>query len=302
MQQGSFAKVDRKADFFRIWGKVAVKYQFLERSDEELLAAAALPTDGIALAARTTGYDTDGDEVVELAIASLDGTVRFHQLTKPQNVQEWAACDASGGIAPVDVAEAPELYQFEDEIIGLVDGVDVVVGAHLPFLASIIESSWVSLPKFDGIDLVAQFLASHSTADYPGQPATAATLAGIAAYYGIDADDSSAASTAQAVAACYRALVREHAERRDAKGPDYWARREERLAQEAARNESASATARIREKRMNQMNALLWVAGAIIFVSLAIQFYQRGMDVSLVVIAVAVAVFNFWRAVANWRR
>lgn len=279
-----------------------MQYQFLDRSDEELLATAAMPTDGIAMAVRATGYDVDEDEVIELAISSLDGSVLFHRVVKPQNVTDWSACDASGGLSPADVADAPELYQFEDEIIGLVDGASVVVGAHLPFLASIIESSWVSLPKFEGVDLVEQFLASHNAADYPNQPAAAVTLAGIAAYYGIDADESTATGAARTVAACYRALVREHAEQRDAKGADYWTRREKRLAQEAARNEGASANARIREKRMNQMNALLWVAGAIIFVSLAIQFYQRGMDVSLIVIAVAVAVFNLWRAVANWRK
>ena len=94
----------------------------------------------------------------------------------------------------------------------------------------------------------------------------------------------------------------EHIRERDGKGQAYWDERDRRLAEEAAKNASVDAVAQLREKRMNQMNGLLWVSGAIIFVSLIIQLYQRGGEPSFMIMAGAVAVFCLIRAVANFRK
>ena len=279
-----------------------MRYLFLDPGDEKLIETSELPTDGIAVALLSTGYDTEKDEVLRLSVVSLDGEERFAKTVKPQNAEEWDTADAAGGITPADVAEAPELYQFEEEVSDLFENAPVVVAQHLPYVEGIVESSWVTLPEFKGVDLIAQFCASHCTDDYRDGPATAATLAGIADYYGIACDESDTTATARTVAACYRALVKEHADERAAKGEDYWNRRDERLAEEAARNEGANATARLREKRMNQMNGLLWVAAGLIFISLIIQLWQRGGDVGFMVVAGAFAVFAFIRAVVNFRK
>lgn len=282
-----------------------MQYRFLDPGDEQLLEWSELPTEGgkgIALAVRTTGYETDSDEVLELAIVDLAGEELFSRRVKPQNIEEWPAAGAAGGIAPADVEEAPELYQFEQEVSDLFENADLVVGQYLSFAEDAIESSWVTLPAFTGLDLVECFCACHCSADYPGTPATAAALDGIAAYYGLAVDPSTTLGTAQAVAACYRALVAEVAQARDGKGEDHWRRREERLAEEAAQNQTVDRAAALREKRMNQMNGLLWVAASLIFISLIIQLYQRGGDVGFMVICGAFAVFAAIRAIANFRK
>ena len=207
-----------------------------------------------------------------------------------------------------DVEDCSELYQFEDEIIALFEKANLVVAEHVPFVLSMIEASWVSLPTCTSIDLSERFRASHCALDYPGEPATAANLDGIAAYYGIgdaSADEQPVkdlAAEAATVVACYRAFVAENAREREAKGEEYWRRRDERLAEEAARNATVDKAAAMREKRLNQMNGLLWVSGAIIFIALAIQLYQNGADVGLMVVCGAIAVFNIIRAVANFRK
>lgn len=278
-------------------------YRFLEPEDEKLLELASLPTkDGIALAMRTTGFGADEAEVLDLAIVDLDGNELFAQTVKPQNTETWEPSDATGGIAPKDVEEAPELYQFEEEISDLFENASIAVASYLPFAENAIESSWVTLPQFEGFDLVSRFCETHCTNDYPNEPATAASLQGIADYYGITCDSESTKGLAVATAACYRALAAELADAREAKGDEYWRRREERLAKEAEGQQTLSKAARIREKRFNQMNGLLWVAAGLIFISLIIQLYQRGGDIGFMVVCGAFAVFAFIRAVANFRK
>lgn len=298
-----------------------MEYSFLDQGDERLLEIAQLPLeDGIAVAMHTTGYATQGDEVVELAITDMQGKPLFAKRVKPQNIEEWQASEASGGITPSDVADLQELYQYEDEIMELFEKASFVVFEHLPFADALIEASWVALPDYKGFDLDEEFRMSHCTKDYPGQAATAVSLSAIADYYGIaqaseqdtasatineiDASASSDAVVANAalIAACYQKLVEEHVQKRDAKGASYWETYEKRLAEEAAQNASVDAVAQLREKRLNQMNGLLWISGAIIFTSLVIQLSQRGFDVGFMIVAGAVAVFCLIRGIINFRK
>ena len=280
-----------------------MEYKFFDRGDDELIATSELPCDkGISLAVRTTGYEHGSNEVIELAICDLDGNGLFSQRVKPQNVEEWQPDGAAGGISPADVAEAPELYQFVDEITELFEGAGTVIAPHLPFVEDAIESSWVSLPKHEGTDLVELFRQTHATMDHPSEPATTASLPEIAAYYGLGDSDGTVAGEAALTAACFRALVSEHASERAAKGDAYWQRYEEGKAGERAEEARKQAVIRMREHRFNQMNGLLWIAGAIIFVSLAIQLQQRGGDIGIMVIAIVIATFCAFRGFVNFRK
>lgn len=302
-----------------------MEYRFLDRGDEALIALSELPCErGIAFAVRSTGYE-QGAEVVELAIVDLDGNELFSQKVKPQNAESWEAGAASGGLSAEDVAEAPELFQFEDEITslfeeaaGITDPMEsagffsqksaesqapgALVAEHVRFSVAAIESSWVSLPSFEGTDLVELFCQSHCTTDYPGEPATAAALPGIAAYYGLSQPDGTAIGEAQLVAACYRALVAEHQREREAKGAAHWERYDKGKEQERVEAARVQEVKDKREHRLNQMNGLLWIAGALIFVSLAIQLYQRGGDIGAIIIAGAIAAFAAIRGIANFRK
>lgn len=306
-----------------------MEYSFFDQGDERLLEMAQLPLEGgIAVALHTTGYATQGDEVVELAITDMDGTPLFAKRVKPQNIEDWPASEASGGIVPADVADLQELYQYEDEIMELVEKASFVVCEHLPFAHALMEASWVALPNYEGFDLNEEFRKSHCTRDYPGQAATAVALSDIARYYDLDCAKETGAATgasnadaladsasedpaapseaiieqAALIARCYRKLVEEHIAKRDAKGPSYWEAYERRLADETAQNASVDAVAQMREKRLNQMNGLLWISGAIIFISLVIQLYQRGYDTGFMVIAGAVAVFCIIRGIGCFRK
>lgn len=278
-----------------------MEYRFFSQSDEQLIATSELPlTDGIAIAVRSTGYSSDEDEVLELAIVDFEGNELFSKVVKPQNKAEWDLSDATGGITPADVEEAPELYQFEEEISDLFENASVVVAAHVPFVESMIESSWVTLPKHEPFDIVARFLESHSTSDCPNEQAVAATPEGIAVYYEQREAGSSLTDRARLTAACYKALVREHAKEREAKGADYWERYERRKFEETAEQRARDEIMAKRERNLNRMNGALWLCGGFIFTSLIIQSYQTGGDTGVMVALGIAAVFCYIRAVMSF--
>ena len=304
-----------------------MEYSFFNQGDERLLELADFPRDnGIALAMRTTGYAPTEDEILELAIVDLQGNELFSKRVKPQNIEDWKPSEASGFIAPADVETAPELFQFEEQVMELFEKADIVVFEHQAFEEALIDSSWISLPPFTGFDLSEEFRLAHCTKDYPSESATAVATPSILEYYGVAGLDEAASAGAQTaapgdvagrteeeslaalvakagqIASCYNAFVEEHIRERDGKGQVYWDERDRRLAEEAAKNASVDAVAQLREKRMNQMNGLLWVSGAIIFASLIIQLYQRGGEPSFMIMAGAVSVFCLIRAVANFRK
>lgn len=280
-----------------------MEYAFLETSDEALVEGAKLPLQGgVAVAMFTTGYSTDEDEAVSFSIVDLSGKQLFAKTVKPHNKEDWAASESSGGIGPADVEEAPALYDFEDEIMEILGNADFVLCQHLEFVKAMLDRSWIMMPTPVQVDVCEMFRLSHSAAGRVGEPATVATLEGIAGYYGFVLDTGSATEVAQGVVRAYKAMVAEFISERDAKGEDYWAQRDRRLAEENASVNAADEAARMRERRYQQMNALLWVAAGIIFVSLIIQLYQRGGDIGMMVIAGAAAVFAFARAVVNWNK
>jgi len=270
-----------------------MEYRFLDRSPETLIAISELPVEeGIAVSVRTTGYEIGTDEVVQISIVGLEGRELFAQTVKPQNIDEWSNDEASGGITPADVKDAPELYQFEDEISGLFEGASIVVAEHAEFVHEVIESSWVTLPACEKYDLSSEFCASHGTADYPAEPAVVASLSEISAYYGIACDEGSTTGRARAVAACYVALVKEHAAERLAKDPSYWEAYERQREEERRNDVQAQEEERLSQVKTLRTNAIMWLCAAAIFSNLAVQLGIRGMDFGIVAIVIAVAVFT----------
>lgn len=258
---------------------MAIEYRFLDRGDEALVKTSELPVEGgIAVAVRTTGYELGKDEVIELSVVSLTGEVLFSQRVRPQNAEEAFDEAASGSITPADVEEAPEFYQFEDEVCAVFEGASIVVGQHVDFIHGALESGWVSLPDYEALDLIAEFCASHCAADYPGQPAAVATLQGIADYYGLPCDERDTAAIAQTVAACYLKLREEHASEWAGKSPARRADYERKLEEEARLDERRQEAARVRDMRTYLVNALLWLVGAAIFANLALGMLTSGSD------------------------
>lgn len=269
-----------------------MEYRFLDQGDQKLLELSELPVEGgLAVALRTTGYDMENDEIVELALCDLSGNVLFSQRVKPQNVETWTPGEWSGGLGPDDVQDAPELYQFEEEISELFQGASMVVALHGDFAKAMVEASWISLPKYPSFDLAEQFCAAHSTSDSPLQPATVASLQGIAAYYGDGASDGTAAEEGALLARSYIHFVNEQSRERADKGTAYWEAYERRLAEEARNDKAVLERERVQSLKNMRVSALLWLCAAAVFYNLTVQMVVRGGEASLAVMVGAVAVF-----------
>lgn len=269
-----------------------MEYRFLDQGDQKLLELSELPVEGgLAVALRTTGYDMENDEIVELVLCDLSGNVLFSQRVKPQNVEAWTPGEWSGGLGPDDVQDAPELYQFEEEISELFQGASMVVALHGDFAKAMVEASWISLPKYPSFDLAEQFCAAHSTSDSPLQPATVASLQGIAAYYGDGASDGTAAEEGALLARSYIHFVNEQSRERADKGTAYWEAYERRLAEEARNDKAVLERERVQSLKNMRVSALLWLCAAAVFYNLTVQMVVRGGEASLAVMVGAVAVF-----------
>ena len=159
------------------------------------------------------------------------------------------------------------------------------------FIHEVIEASWVTLPECQEYDLTQEFCSSHCMTDYPGEPATAAALPGIAAYYGVDCDEASLTSTARTVAECYVKLVKEHASERLGKGQDHWDAYEKRCEEARRDDVQAQLAERRKEVKAQQTNAILWLCAAAIFSNLSVQLHIRGVNFGIVVVVAAAAVY-----------
>ena len=280
-----------------------MEYAFLETSDEALVEGAKLPLEkGAAIGLFTTGYDVASDETVAISIVDMDGSVLFSEKVKPHNREEWSACEASGVIGPEDVAEAQALYELEDEMTEVLEELDFVLCQHVDFVKAMLDRSWIAMPNRVVVDVCELFRLSHSAKGYPDEPATVATIEGISEYYGFVVDLSTTEGVARAVNNAYRSIVGEFVQQRDSKGQEHWDAYYERMAEQSSEDDDARRIAQLRERRYNQMNALLWVAGGIIFTSLVIQLYQNGGDIGFMIIAGAAAAFAYVRAVINWNK
>lgn len=273
-----------------------MEYRFLDPGPQQLIARSEMPEDGVvAVAVRTTGFDLERDEVVELALCDGRGALLFHQQVKPQNIEEWQPGRASGGLEPTDVADAPELYQFEDEISQIFASATTVVALHGAFAKEAIEGSWVTLPPSEIFDVTEHFCASHDTVSHGGEPAAAATLEGISAYYGLGPAPSTVVDEAARLAAIYKAYVLEHSRQRAEKTDEYWNAYFDLLRDQERKDGAALERERVQALKNARVNALLWLCAAAVFGNLAVQMAVRGGDASLVVMVVAVAVFFVYR-------
>lgn len=269
-----------------------MEYRFLDPGDEQLLASCELPrTGGIAITLRTTGYDLEKDEIVQLAICDLEGNGLFCETVKPQNVDNWIPSEASGGLGPADVEDCPELYQFEEQISDLFQDATVSVALHSTFAKAMIEGSWVTLPETHPFDLTERFCATHSTCSLPNQPAATASLETIEAYYSLPQGHGTLLEEAASIASAYGLMIDEACAQRDAKGEAYWEAYRKRLEEASASDRRKQEVERLNAMKTTRINAILWLCAAAIFSNLAVQMSLRGSEMSLVVMIGAVAVF-----------
>lgn len=118
----------------------------------------------------TTGLDTSEDEVLQLAIVRLDGTVAYDGYFKPRRKRSWPAAEKVNHISPEMVADKPSILDEKDRIEGVFTTGRVVCGWNTEYDVSMLRSSGIDFPEGVALcDLMPAFCSAWRKGhpDYP---------------------------------------------------------------------------------------------------------------------------------------
>lgn len=106
----------------------------------------------------TTGLDYATDEVIQLAIVLLDGTVAYEGYFKPTHKTEWPDAQRVNHISPEMVSESPFLLDEKDRIEDILAACDVVSGWNVEYDIEMLRAGGIVFPEGVGFcDLMPAF-------------------------------------------------------------------------------------------------------------------------------------------------
>lgn len=116
------------------------------RAKEQRRAIEEAPLPGpVFLDLETTGLSAaDGDEVLEIALVDMAGSVLLHSLVRPIHETEWPEAMAVNGITPAMVSAAPTLEELGEQIRTILQDRQLVaynMAFDLPFLAPVLDGA-----------------------------------------------------------------------------------------------------------------------------------------------------------------
>ena len=85
----------------------------------------------ICLDCETTGIDPYEDEILTLSIVDWAGETLYDGRFKPARRTEWPGAERVNGISPESVAQCPPISRDLEEIQGIVDSADEVIGYNI---------------------------------------------------------------------------------------------------------------------------------------------------------------------------
>lgn len=97
----------------------------------------------ICLDCETTGLDYFKDEILTLSIVDWAGATLYDGRFKPARQTEWPEAERVNGISPESVAQCPPISQDLEEIQGIVDSADKVIGYNVTFDQRFLEAAGV---------------------------------------------------------------------------------------------------------------------------------------------------------------
>lgn len=98
----------------------------------------------------TTGLDVSSDEVIQVAIVRLDGTVAYSQLLRPVRAKRWDDAMAVNHITPEMVSECPTLLDEKERIEAVLGSIDSLVGWNVRYDIEMLYAGGIDFP--DGVE------------------------------------------------------------------------------------------------------------------------------------------------------
>ena len=160
----------------------------------------------IVIDTETTGLDPKKDEVLELAIVTIDGEVLFHHLIRPQRRKRWPDAQAINGIAPADVKNEKTLLDYGVELSEIFNSAERLIGYNVDFDLSMLRASGAVIRDIDTRDVMKLYAMVHGTFNEFRGRNDYVKLEECAEHYGYDYDAHSAEADAKATAFCWKAM------------------------------------------------------------------------------------------------
>lgn len=95
----------------------------------------------------TTGLDVTTDEVLQLAIILLDGTVAYSGYFKPTHTDEWPGAEKVNHISPSALKDKPALLDERGWIEGALADCNVVVGWNVLYDLEMLYAGGIDFPE-----------------------------------------------------------------------------------------------------------------------------------------------------------
>lgn len=149
--------------------------------------AAARKARVVFLDTETTGLVTSTDEVLSVAMVSLDGEVLLDELVRPRHRLRWDKAEEVNGISPADVEGAPSMPELKERVEGILREADVVAGWNVLFDMKMLYAAGIDFPdRFAyAVDLLADYKAAWASG-HPGRKRKPAfDLASVASRHGL---------------------------------------------------------------------------------------------------------------------
>ncbi len=95
----------------------------------------------------TTGLDTEKDEVIQLAVVLLDGTVAYEGYFKPTCRTEWPEAEKVNHISPEMVSGKPTLLDEKEAVESVFGACDIVCGWNVQYDLEMLRSGGIDFAE-----------------------------------------------------------------------------------------------------------------------------------------------------------
>ena len=164
----------------------------------------------IVIDTETTGFYPGWDELLQVAVIDGEGRILFDRLIKPSRRKTWPDAQRVHGISPMIVRSCRTFRAYRNELQGIFDAADVIVGYNTEFDLGFLSEQGILIPDCRHVDVMLDFAPvygewSEYYGDYKYQKLT--TCAG---YYGYQwpGNAHNALEDCRATLYCYRAMQR----------------------------------------------------------------------------------------------
>lgn len=111
----------------------------------------------IVLDTETTGLNSSEDELLQVSIIDNQGNTLFNDYIKPLIVTQWDDAMAINEITPNMVSDKPNIIEYKQELIDILNSTDVIVGYNTQFDLDFLSSVGIENENAEVVDVMLDF-------------------------------------------------------------------------------------------------------------------------------------------------